>query len=332
MKIQFSIIVPVFNRQDELYEFLDSITKTNFKEAFEVVVIDDGSTVDLSPIATAFQSKLNINYVKKSNSGPGDSRNFGMRIATGNYFLIFDSDCIIPSEYLSVVHESLSHEFVDCFGGPDDSDPSFSSVQKAIDFVMTSPLTTGGIRGGSETLTKFQPRSFNMGLSKQAFLATDGFSKIHPGEDPELVFRLWELGFKTKLFSSAKVRHKRRVDFDKFHTQVSKFGATRAILNKWFPKYSKPTFWLPSLFVLYTAFSVLIAPLNTFFVFLLILYTLLIFISAAFKYKKIAIGVLAVKALYIQMFGYGVNFFKATCVLAFSTKKPQELFPKLFFK
>ncbi|WP_317048281.1 glycosyltransferase [Flavobacterium aurantiibacter] len=332
MDIFFSIIVPVYNRQDELFEFLDSIAKTSFKEPFEVLVIDDGSSVDLSNVVHPFLEKLNLKYVKKANSGPGDSRNYGMRNATGNYFLIFDSDCIIPKDYLTTVSKSLKEEYVDCFGGPDDADQSFSKVQKAIDFVMTAPVTTGGIRGGSEKIIKFQPRSFNMGLSREAFLATDGFAKIHPGEDPELVFRLWKLGFKTKLIPTAKVCHKRRVDLDKFHLQVSKFGATRAILNKWYPEYAKPTFWLPTLFVVYTCFSVLISLLSTIPIFLLFVYSLLVLLSAIIKYRSLVIGFLAVKALYIMMFGYGIHFLETTLILLFSKKEPQELFPKLFFK
>ena len=173
-----------------------------------------------------------------------------MEKARGNYFIIFDSDCIIPANYLIEVENALKETYVDCFGGPDKALDSFSDIQKAINFAMTSFLTTGGIRGGSEKIGKFQPRSFNMGLSRRAFEVSKGFGNIHPGEDPDLSIRLWELGFETRLIPQAYVYHKRRIDWEKFAIQVNKFGKARPILNSWYPKYSKPTFFFPTLFIL----------------------------------------------------------------------------------
>ncbi len=246
----FSIIIPVYNRPDEINELLDSLLQSTFKHDYEVVIIEDGSTITCKEIANQYSNRLNISYYLKTNSGPGDSRNYGMKLAKGDYFIIFDSDCIIPSNYLNEVEKELQGNYVDCFGGPDKALKSFSNIQKAINFAMTSFLTTGGIRGGSEKINKFQPRSFNMGISKIAFEKSNGFGNIHPGEDPELSIRLWKLGFQTRLFSTAFVYHKRRIDWDKFSIQVSKFGKARPILNSWYPEYNKITYWFPSLFVI----------------------------------------------------------------------------------
>ncbi|MGB1309163.1 MAG: glycosyltransferase, partial [Oceanihabitans sp.] len=199
MQLNFSFIIPVYNRPEEIDELLNSFTKLTAKLAYEIVIIEDGSIVKAKEIVNKYSEKLNISYYFKKNSGPGDSRNFGMQKATGNYFIILDSDCVLPKQYLTEVIKSLDNEYVDCFGGPDAAHSSFTSLQKAINFSMTSVITTGGIRGNKNSVDRFQPRSFNMGISKAAFLKTKGFGAIHPGEDPDLSIRLWGLGYKTKL-------------------------------------------------------------------------------------------------------------------------------------
>ena len=196
----FSIIIPVYNRPDEINELLESLLQSSYKGEYEIVIVEDGSTIACEEVVAKYSNSLNISYYYKSNSGPGDSRNYGMKKAKGDYFIIFDSDCIIPDHYLSEVEKELNSNYVDCFGGPDKALKSFSNIQKAINFAMTSFLTTGGIRGGSEKISKFQPRSFNMGISKKAFLDSNGFGNIHPGEDPDLSIRLWKLGYETDCF------------------------------------------------------------------------------------------------------------------------------------
>lgn len=330
--MKFSIIIPVFNRPDEIRELLDSLVLSTYKKEFEVVIIEDGSTIDSKDVVRQFSEKLNISYYFKENSGPGDSRNFGMKKAKGDYFIIFDSDCIIPADYLNEVEKELSSEFVDCFGGPDKALPSFSNVQKAINFAMTSILTTGGIRGGSEKLNKFQPRSFNMGISKKAFEASNGFGNIHPGEDPDLSIRLWKLGFKTRLFSNAYVYHKRRIDWQKFSIQVNKFGKARPILNNWYPQYSKPTFWLPSLFIIGLVLSFLSLlllfdwPLKIYF-----LYFLIIFIVSSIQNKNPLIGFYSMIAVWKQFTGYGMGFLESHIKINMLKRKPEVVFPELFF-
>ena len=220
MQLQFSFIIPIYNRPDEIQELLQSFTELEGHSEYEIVIVEDGSVIPSSEIIETYKSRLNITYFFKENTGPGDSRNYGMKHAKGNYFIILDSDCILPSNYLTVVSKSLNDHYVDCFGGPDAAHKSFTSLQKAINFSMTSFITTGGIRGNKNSVDTFQPRSFNMGLSKKAFEASNGFGSIHPGEDPDLSIRLWELGYKTKLISKAFVYHKRRSSWSKFYKQV----------------------------------------------------------------------------------------------------------------
>jgi len=329
----FSLIIPVFNRPEEVDELLESLSKSNYNEDFEVVIIEDGSSIKCEDVVRKYQSKLDISYYYKENSGPGDSRNYGMKKAKGDYFIIFDSDCIIPADYLIEVDKALKQNYVDCFGGPDRALDSFSDIQKAINFAMTSFLTTGGIRGGSEKIDKFQPRSFNMGLSRKAFEASKGFGNIHPGEDPDLSIRLWNLGFETKLFTNAYVYHKRRIDWDKFSVQVNKFGKARPILNSWYPKYNKLTFLFPSIFIIGLAVAVILLIFNLDLLLkLYFIYFIVLFLASTYQNKSIKIGYLSVVAVWKQFYGYGIGFIESFVKIIILKKKPQNAFPELFFK
>ena len=329
----FSLIIPVYNRPDEVDELLESLTHSTYKETFEIVLVEDGSSLLCKNIAQNYADRLDISYYFKENSGPGDSRNYGMKMAKGEYFIIFDSDCIIPQEYLTEVDKALKQNYVDCFGCPDRALDSFSDKQKAINFAMTSFLTTGGIRGGSEKIGKFQPRSFNMGLSKKAFEASKGFGNIHPGEDPDLSIRLWNLGFETKLFPNAYVYHKRRIDWEKFSVQVNKFGKARPILNSWYPKYNKLTFFFPSVFIIGFAISIFLMLIYNFdyLLQLYFLYFLILFLVSSYQSKSIKIGYFALIAVWIQFYGYGIGFIKSFFKVIVLKQKPQEAFPELFF-
>ncbi|MGD1946129.1 MAG: glycosyltransferase [Croceivirga sp.] len=328
----FSFIVPVYNRPEEIQELLESMVVMYYTGDYEIVIVEDGSQRDAEAVIRSFSDELNVAYYKKGNTGPGDSRNYGMSKAKGNYFIVLDSDCLLPPEYLTEVENELKRSYVDCYGGPDAAHESFSDTQKAIDFVMTSFLTTGGIRGGKNAVGRFQPRSFNMGISKDAFEATGGFGNIHPGEDPDLTFRIWNKGFVSRLFPKAYVYHKRRIDWKKFHLQVKKFGMVRPILNKWHPGTAKPTYWFPSLFSLGSIAALL---LSFFGVLLPTLffgtYLIIVFSAALFAKKSFKVAFMALYALFIQFFGYGYGFLKSTILVNFSNKRPEEVFPKLFF-
>ncbi len=330
--MKLSLIIPVYNRPDEIDELLESLSNQNFTDNYEVVIVEDGSSIDCKSIVENYPN-LEISYFYKPNSGPGDSRNFGMRHAKGDYFIILDSDCILPINYLAEVKKSLENDYVDCFGGVDDADQSFSDIQKAINFAMTSVITTGGIRGSSEKLTKFQPRSFNMGISKNAFEASNGFGNVHPGEDPDLTMRLWDLGFETRLFKNVKVYHKRRISWDKFKVQVHKFGKARVILNNWHPRYVKLTFLFPSMFLIGFLLSFLMALFGSGFFFgLYIVYFVMCFLLSTLQSKNLKIGLLSVYAVGIQFYGYGTGFLKAFYKINIQRRQPEEALPEMFFK
>lgn len=333
MQLQFSFVIPVYNRPDETQELLQSFLELDTQVDFEIVIVEDGSSISSKDVVNTFKNQLNISYYFKENSGPGDSRNYGMRKAKGNYFIILDSDCILPKNYLTEVIHGLESNYVDCFGGPDAAHNSFTNLQKAINFSMTSFITTGGIRGNKSSVDKFQPRSFNMGISKEAFEASGGFGKIHPGEDPDLSIRLWNLGYKTSLIPEAKVFHKRRISWSKFYTQVNKFGLVRPILNSWHPSTKKVTYWFPTLFCLGLILSVLLYVFKIkLFLMAYLFYFLVAFIVALMSTKSILVSLLALIAIVIQFVGYGYGFLKSTLMVGLFNKDPRKHFPKLFFK
>ncbi|WP_299550249.1 glycosyltransferase [Seonamhaeicola sp.] len=333
MQLQFSFIIPVYNRPDETQELLQSFEALETNTPFEIVIVEDGSSVSSKAVVEQFKEQLNISYYFKENSGPGDSRNYGMTHAQGNYFIILDSDVILPKNYLTEVEKSLAENYVDCFGGPDAAHESFTNLQKAINFSMTSFITTGGIRGSKSSIDKFQPRSFNMGISKKAFEASKGFGRIHPGEDPDLSIRLWNLGFKTKLIPEAKVYHKRRISWSKFYQQVNKFGLVRPILNKWHPSTKKITYWFPSLFILGFDISILLAIFGIHWLLLFyVLYFLIAFLVALFTTGNLNVAFMSLLAIGVQFMGYGLGFLESTWAVGVLNKDPETHFPKLFFK
>ncbi|MFT5761802.1 MAG: glycosyltransferase involved in cell wall biosynthesis [Polaribacter sp.] len=312
MKLNFSIIIPVYNRPNEIDELLESVTKQDFTDDFEVLIIEDGST-DLCEITVEkYKSQLNVTYYFKENSGAGASRNFGMEKASGNYFIILDSDVLLPKQYLTEVKKALEHNFTDAFGGPDAAHDSFTAIQKAINYSMTSVLTTGGIRGKENAVGKFQPRSFNLGLSQTAFSKTKGFANLKVGEDIDLTFRLLENDFETQLIANAFVYHKRRSTIKQFFKQTFAFGTARPQLNKRYPGTAKITYWFPSLFIIGFDLSCIAAlfgywqllPLYGF-------YFLLIFLDSLFQNKNITVAFLSMITSFTQHIGYGLGFLES---------------------
>jgi GT2 family glycosyltransferase len=256
-----------------------------------------------------------------------------MRKAKGNYFIILDSDCILPKDYMLCVMSNLKNNFYDCFGGVDDSHESFSNFQKAVSFSMTSFITTGHLRGGYKS-KNFQPRSFNMGISKDAFKKSGGFGKIHPGEDPDLSIRLNDMGFTTGLYIDVKVFHKRRISVASFFKQVYKFGVARSILNLWHKKTKKIMYWLPTLFCLTLLISIVLTSLGLDYILISIFttYFLLIFLLSSVKNNPI-VGLLSILTTIIQFFGYGYGFLKSYLMLKlYRNKDVKKVFPNMFFK
>jgi len=314
VKPVFSIIIPVYNRPEELDELLASILAQEYNEAFDVCIIEDGSSVKSDLIVEKYRTELPIHYFEKENIGPGPSRNFGMQKATGNYFIILDSDVILPKYYLATVAKQLEHKYTDAFGGPDVAHPNFSVLQKAINYSMTSFLTTGGIRGKKASVGKFQPRSFNMGLSKKAFEITNGFSEMRAGEDIDLTFRLWNHGLETQLIATAFVYHKRRNSISSFFYQTHAFGAARPKLNKKYPTSAKLTYWFPSIFILGLDLSILLLIFGIYNPILGYgLYFSLIALDAFLRNNfNPIVGFLSVMTTLTQFLGYGLGFLEAT--------------------
>ncbi|OCK43101.1 glycosyl transferase family 2 [Tenacibaculum soleae] len=310
--MKFSLIIPVYNRPKEIEELLESLTKQDFLDDFEVIIVEDGSENSSHKIVNNYKDKLNLNYFYKENSGAGASRNYGMQQATGNYFIILDSDVIVPSQYLSEVKKALENNFTDAYGGPDAAHKSFTPLQKAINYSMTSVLTTGGIRGKKKGIGKFQPRSFNLGLSEVAFSKTNGFSKMKTGEDIDLTFRLWENDLKTQLIEKAFVYHKRRSTIGQFFKQTYSFGTARPILNKKYPETAKITYWFPSLFIIGFDISIILAFFGYWqFIAFYGFYFTLLFIDALIQNKNIKVAFLSIITSFTQFIGYGLGFLES---------------------
>lgn len=327
----FSLIVPVFNRPDEVHELLESLTKQHCKD-FEVIIVEDGSQLPCQEIVQAYQNRLDIHYYNKPNSGPGQSRNYGAERATGEYLIVLDSDCIIPEGYLDAVKAELDAAPADAFGGPDRAHDSFTDIQKAINYAMTSFFTTGGIRGGKKKLDKFYPRSFNMGIRADVYRALGGFSKMRFGEDIDFSIRIFKGGYKCRLFPEAWVWHKRRTDLRKFFKQVHNSGIARINLYKKYPESLKLVHLLPAVFTIGVVALLLGTPFIPALSSLIGLFVLIIFIDATLQNRSVKIGALAVVASFVQLTGYGTGFLRAwwqRCVLR---KDEFEAFKNSFYK
>ena len=306
---KYSVIIPVYNRPQEINELLYSLTLVDYTD-FEVIVVEDGSQLSAKDICLNYKDKLTLRYKYQDNTGPGPARNTGAKLAQGDYFLFFDSDCLIPLEYFKRVDEKLDH--VDCFGGPDMAHPSFNSIQKAISYSMTAALTTGGIRGGKKKLDKFYPRSFNMGIKKEVFRALSGFAKLRFGEDLDFSMRILEAGYTTKLIIEAGVYHKRRNNFRSFFKQVYNSGIARINLNYRHPGSLKMVHALPALFACGYIITLLAGVLFPILYLLALVPWLLFFTDASFKTKSIKVGLAASLAAMVQIIGYGLGFISAT--------------------
>lgn len=315
--MKYSIIVPVYNRPDEVDELLESLCSQTFKD-FEVVIVEDGSKITCKDVCDKYANILDLQYYYKENSGPGQSRNYGVERAKGDYVLIVDSDAVAPAGYLQAIDDELRCQPSDAWGGPDAAHDSFTDVQKAISYAMTSFFTTGGIRGGKKQLDKFYPRSFNLGIRREAYLALGGFSKTRfskmslYGEDIDFSIRIYKAGYSCRLFPEAWVWHKRRTDFRKFWRQVYNSGYARINLWRMYPEALKPVHALPSLFTIGVAGLVVLAPFTCgWSLVLLLLYALLILIDSSIQSKSLKVGILAVAAVFVQLIGYGIGFLES---------------------
>ena len=338
--MKYSIIVPVFNRPDEIDELLESLTRQTFND-FEVIIVEDGSQKPCKEVCDKYTDKLNLKYFMKENSGPGQSRNYGAERSEGEYLLILDSDVVLPENYLYAIEEELHRDKADAFGGPDRAHNSFTDTQKAISYSMTSFFTTGGIRGGKKKMDKFYPRSFNMGIRREVYNKLGGFSKMRFGEDIDFSIRIFKAGCKCRLFPGAWVYHKRRTDFRKFWRQVYNSGIARINLYKKYPESLKLVHLLPMVFtvgvgiccILAMTGVIIKAPLLTVLGLLpLLLYSLLIFTDSSIQNKSIKIGILSIRAAFTQLTGYGCGFIEAWWKRCVQGKDEFSAYQKNFYK
>lgn len=307
----FSVIIPLYNRPQEINELLATLTKQTYMQ-FEVLVIEDGSVNDAKKIVESYQDKLDVHYYFKPNEGQGFARNFGFEHAKGDYFVVFDSDCLIPSDYLETVKDYLFEHKLDAYGGPDAAHSSFTPVQKAISYAMTSPFTTGGIRGNKKHVGQFHPRSFNMGVSREVWEKVGGFIITRLGEDIEYSIRIHENGFKIGLIPAAKVYHKRRTSFSQFYKQLHFFGRARINIYKHFPSELKLIHFFPAAFtvgfILTLLLNIFYPPLAYICNILMLIYFAMIFFHSWSVNKSLKVAFLSIIASFIQLFAYGMGF------------------------
>lgn len=307
----FSIIIPLYNRPLEIDELLYTLTQQTYLQ-FEVLVIEDGSKIIAKDIVESYADKLAISYYYKENAGQGFARNFGFEHAKGDFFVVFDSDCLIPIDYLELVKNHLLEHQLDAYGGPDGAHPSFTAVQKAISYSMTSPFTTGGIRGNKKHIGQFHPRSFNMGISREVWERTGGFILTRLGEDIEFSIRIHSMGFKIGLIPDAIVYHKRRTDLIQFYKQLHFFGRARINIYKHFPSELKVVHFFPALFTLFLILSLILNtfnhPLAELCNTMLAIYILLIFFHSWNINKSAKVAFLSIAASFVQLTAYGLGF------------------------
>lgn len=306
--IRFSVIIPVYNRPDEVDELLCSFARQAIGD-FEVVVVEDGSARRCDEVVARYADRLEIRYFYKSNSGPGTTRNYGAERARGEWLLFLDSDCVAPDGYLAEIERELQGARVDAFGGPDRAAADFTPLQKAIDYSMTSPLTTGGIRGRRRSADRFSPRSFNMGVRREVFAAVGGFADMRFGEDVDLSYRIVEGGFTTRLFPRAWVYHKRRSTFRQFYKQIFNSGAARVRLSRLHPGTLKVVHMLPAVFVAGCAALLAAALWLPWLTAAFVLFAAAIFADAAARTRSVHVAALAVVASFVQLTAYGCGFF-----------------------
>ena len=344
--MKFSIIIPVYNRPDEVDELLESLSNQTQKD-FEVIIVEDGSINPCKDVCNKYAGILSLHYYAKENSGPGQSRNYGAERANGEWLIILDSDVVLPEGYLENVEKSLNSQLA-AFGGPDTAHPDFTPVQKAISYSMTSFFTTGGIRGGKAKLDKFYPRSFNMGIRRDVYQQLGGFTKMRFGEDIDFSYRIVEAGYQPRLLPEAWVWHKRRTDFKKFFRQVYNSGIARINLEKRHPGTMKLVHLLPTVFTVGVIALILISAVGRALMHYvdhdqfywmcfapwipILFYSFLICIDSSIKNKSLKVGILSIPAAFVQLMGYGLGFIESWWKRCILKQDEFQAFEQTFYK
>jgi glycosyltransferase involved in cell wall biosynthesis len=332
VSFKLSLIIPVYNRPQEVEELLESLCQQT-EHNFEVILVEDGSAEKSEFLIPAFEPKLELSYYFKTNSGPGLSRNYGAQRANGDYYIFLDSDCVLPEHYIASVNKALAENAVAVFGGPDRAHANFTPIQKAINYAMTAFLTTGGIRGGKASMEKFHPRSFNMGMSKAAFAKTNGFANMRFGEDIDLSIRIVGAGFTSALFADAYVYHKRRTNFRQFFKQVYNSGIARINLHKRHPGTLKLVHFFPGFFVLGFLLALITALLGWYWLLACYgIYFTAVFVSATISNKSLKVGLLSIVSSFVQLSSYGLGFWQSFYRRIILGKPEFSLFTRNFYK
>ncbi len=324
-ELKFSIIVPVYNRPDEMREFLDSLAKQTDKD-FEVMVMEDECAVSCEEVCRQFADQVNIRF-NRYKAGRSERRNLGMQMASGNYFMLFDSDCILPPDYIAIVRKALTADYVDCYGGPDSADASFSDLQLAVNYSMTSIMTTGGIRGGMKNVDKYLPRAFNMGFSREVFERTGGYLDMI-GEDVDLSMRIKEAGFKVRLIRDAFVYHKRRVTMRSFFRQVNTFGKARILLTARHKGSLKIMHLFPSCFLIGNIGLVILSlcTLSLWWMLPISVYVSAVFLESLVRNRSLHVALLSIIASYAQLCGYGAGLIEEFFTREASKKSSETMY------
>ena len=306
--ISISFVIPVYNRPDEIVELLQSIEQQGATD-YDIIVVEDGSSQPCREAIAPYAERMPISYYYKDNSGPGQSRNYGAERATGDYIIVLDSDALLPKGYIDTVRRHLEAEPIDAFGGPDKAAPGFTPTQKAINYSMTSFLTTGGIRGGKKRIDKFYPRSFNMGVRRSVWNELGGFADMRYGEDIDFSTRLYAAGKRVVLLDDAWVWHKRRNTIPSFFRQVRNFGRARICLTQKYPDTLKLVHLFPALFTVGSALLVLLAPFTRAWSLApLALLLIVIFFDSLRLNHHLGVAALSMVTTVVQQCGYGSGF------------------------
>lgn len=325
-KLQFSIIVPVVNRPNEIEELLESLSQQTDR-VFETLIMEGPSEQTSDESCKKYSSVLDIKHIKNQIQSRSMRRNLGIETAAGNYLLLFDSDCILPPQYIETLRDCLTRSYVDCFGGPDNAHESFSALQKAVNYSMTSIFTTGGIRGATDKIDKYLPRAFNMGFSKKVYETVGGYDEII-GEDIDLSMRIKEAGFSVRLIKEAFVYHKRRLSLKKFFRQTYTFGRARIVFSRRHKNSLKILHLLPACFTAGNVLLLLAGLIfcNLWFLTPILVYVCAIFVDSLRKNRKLSISLLSILTSYIQLFGYGLGFFDEMCTRRVSKKTAENMY------
>ncbi|MBQ6379587.1 MAG: glycosyltransferase [Prevotella sp.] len=344
--MKYSIVVPVYNRPDEVDELLESLSNQTQKD-FEVIIVEDGSVKTCKDVCDKYADILVLHYYAKENSGPGQSRNYGAERARGEWLIILDSDVVLPKGYIKAIDSAITTDTV-AFGGSDTAHPSFTPIQKAISYSMTSFFTTGGIRGGKAKLDKFYPRSFNMGIRRDVYQQLGGFSKMRFGEDIDFSYRIVEADYRPQLFPEAWVWHKRRTDFRKFFRQVYNSGIARINLEKRHPGTLKLVHLLPTVFTVGVIGLILISAIGRALMHYvdrdqfywmcfapwipIIIYSLIIWIDSSIRNRSLKVGLLSIPAAFVQLMGYGLGFIESWWKRCILKQDEFTAFERTFYK